>query len=354
MHNQNTAGVDLDKLLNQAETTANLGSERHCRALLTEIAEEFNTRHARAALTQAAPEAPALIQALETGDDRESSRWFDIQPSEVAMYVEEGYKVRKLYEHAPAPAAQQAGAAVEEPCDICFAPFGKYGCTCRDTAATTASASCAHEFHHFGDQVSARRCLHCNKLEDTTTSASNIADQPTVAWMIEWKNAAGGERRMVSLHNFAADVRAEHGNATVTELVRRAPAPSIRQDGLPQAERMQPSRDADSLLDGLRRTESGAMIVDYHAEQAIRAAIAQQAAHVTPVTNSHASNAGEDTVFKVPAGFLLVGPGVIRGGDFKSFSEKANRAAERLGNVLDDERRAAIDASAEQEKKNAY
>jgi hypothetical protein len=76
----------------------------------------------------------------------------------------------------------------------------------------------------------------------------------------------------------------------------------------------------------------------------IRAVLAQQGA-------SRAANAGEDTSFKVPANFLLVGPGEIRG-DFDSFSKKANRAAERLATIIDDDLdRAAISSSAAQEAK---
>jgi hypothetical protein len=76
----------------------------------------------------------------------------------------------------------------------------------------------------------------------------------------------------------------------------------------------------------------------------LRAALAQQGA-------SRAANAGEDTSFKVPANFLLVGPGEIRG-DFNSFSKKANRAAERLATIIDDDLdRAAISSSAAQEAK---
>lgn len=40
----NSADLDLDKLLNQAETTANLGSEKHCRDLLLEIGAMFAGR----------------------------------------------------------------------------------------------------------------------------------------------------------------------------------------------------------------------------------------------------------------------------------------------------------------------
>jgi hypothetical protein len=103
---------------------------------------------ARAALTQAAPEAPALIQALETGDGRESSRWFDIHPSEIATYVEEGYKVRKLYEYAPAVSQKDGAAAPCPSCNNIGWPDGKGGSmecpTCGrtpSTAATTASAA---------------------------------------------------------------------------------------------------------------------------------------------------------------------------------------------------------------------
>jgi hypothetical protein len=64
---------------------------------------------------------------------------------------------------------------------------------------------------------------------------------------------------------------------------------------------------------------------------------------------AQAANAGAD--FKVPKGFLLVGPGEIRG-DFGSFSKKANRAAERLGTILDNEiDLAAIAANTSLEKK---
>lgn len=54
--------------------------------------------------------------------------------------------------------------------------------------------------------------------------AANAGGQDTVAWLIEWRTEFGGERRMVTLHDLLAEVRAEHNNATVTELVPKSPA----------------------------------------------------------------------------------------------------------------------------------
>jgi hypothetical protein len=58
--------------------------------------------------------------------------------------------------------------------------------TCPDHTAVppadviaAAGAECNHEFYHFGDQVAARRCLHCNKLEDSAALAEGAA--PTAA-----------------------------------------------------------------------------------------------------------------------------------------------------------------------------
>ncbi len=40
------------------------------------------------------------IQACEEGNDRESSHWFDIHASSEQMYRDEGYRIRRLYDHA--------------------------------------------------------------------------------------------------------------------------------------------------------------------------------------------------------------------------------------------------------------
>lgn len=41
------------------------------------------------------------------------------------------------------------------------------------TCSAASSAVCKHEFHWFGDQVTSRRCVHCNVLEHNT--AKNTA-----------------------------------------------------------------------------------------------------------------------------------------------------------------------------------
>jgi len=54
--------------------------------------------YAGAAPSQAAQhEATTLIQACEEGNERESDHWFEITAGEVAGYLDEGYRVRKLY-----------------------------------------------------------------------------------------------------------------------------------------------------------------------------------------------------------------------------------------------------------------
>ncbi|TQK10195.1 hypothetical protein [Herbaspirillum sp. SJZ107] len=64
--------------------------------------------------------APAMVQALEKGDERESSKWFEIHPSEVPFYKDEGYSIRELYARpvhdAAAPSTLQA--AYDAPLDI--------------------------------------------------------------------------------------------------------------------------------------------------------------------------------------------------------------------------------------------
>ncbi len=50
-------------------------------------------------------------------------------------------------------------------------------------APATPAATCKHEFHYFGGQVSARRCLHCNNLEDATPAAAT--DQPSAGQVDE-------------------------------------------------------------------------------------------------------------------------------------------------------------------------
>jgi hypothetical protein len=77
------------------------------------IAEIAELRAALAA--RATPAQPVLIQALEEGNDRESDRWFDISEKSAQFHLDEGYKVRRLYEHpvsSLAPSPSSVGAAI--------------------------------------------------------------------------------------------------------------------------------------------------------------------------------------------------------------------------------------------------
>lgn len=70
---------------------------------------------------------PVLIQALEVGDDRESSAWFDIHPSEVQSYTEEGYKIRRLYDRAAPTVAAQASPWFDSAMDTGIIPEAAAG-----------------------------------------------------------------------------------------------------------------------------------------------------------------------------------------------------------------------------------
>jgi hypothetical protein len=127
-------------------------------------------------------------------------------------------------------------------------------------AATTASASCKHEFPHFGDQVSARRCLHCNKLESTTASAS-------------------GEKRFCSVCG-VVEGGYHQGECTYIGVVTQAECRTTAS-----------SRDAAFLA------ELDWCITNGVASPGMRthAALVKARAVVANSGASHASNAGEDT-----------------------------------------------------------
>lgn len=115
--------------------------------------EKFAAQPAEVSAGQAGQVAtPALIQALETGDERESHKWFDIHPSEVPFYKEEGYRVRMLYEadteRAAAPAdgdilrALRDGIPLQEPVYIGKALLAKREARV-SLASGTAPVACA-------------------------------------------------------------------------------------------------------------------------------------------------------------------------------------------------------------------
>lgn len=55
------------------------------------------------------PAMPVVIQAFMEGNERESGYWFDISATSEQMHRDEGYKIRRLYDHA---LAQDLSAAV--------------------------------------------------------------------------------------------------------------------------------------------------------------------------------------------------------------------------------------------------
>ena len=78
MNQTTTAGIDLDKVLNQAGTTARLGSEKHCRDLLLEIEKLDLARRAepsvaadeRALFGFDRDDLEAIADGLETGYEK--------------------------------------------------------------------------------------------------------------------------------------------------------------------------------------------------------------------------------------------------------------------------------------------